>query len=176
MSNLSIVVTARELNPELFVVLRQNLQANQALFDAFESDFTVVPSQIVARECLAILTTPAGSLPVADQATRRILGQYPAGSIDRSLRLASTHRVERMRGRRSVPGTAELAGAERPRNRAGDLLRDPHDRAEELACRVLYLAGRWRFDRDVAASPNRVRSGDQLLFVGQRRGARSNSP
>lgn len=30
----------------------------QALFDAFESDFTVVPSQIVARECLAILTTP----------------------------------------------------------------------------------------------------------------------
>lgn len=39
-NNLSTVVTARELNPKLFTVLRQNHVANRALFDAFESDFT----------------------------------------------------------------------------------------------------------------------------------------
>src|SRR5688572_21260413 len=32
-SNLSIAVTARELNPKLFTILRQNLQANRALFE-----------------------------------------------------------------------------------------------------------------------------------------------
>ncbi len=57
-SNLAIAITARELNPELFVVTRQNLAANGSLFDAFIGDFCMVPSRIVAEECLAILTTP----------------------------------------------------------------------------------------------------------------------
>ena len=57
-SNLAIAITARELNPELFVVTRQNLAANSSLFDAFIGDFCMVPSRIVAEECLAILTTP----------------------------------------------------------------------------------------------------------------------
>ncbi|CBL43653.1 ktn nad-binding domain involved with k+ transport [gamma proteobacterium HdN1] len=57
-SNLAIAVTARELNPDIFVVTRQNRAANNALFEAFEGDFCMVPSQIVAQECLAILTTP----------------------------------------------------------------------------------------------------------------------
>lgn len=56
--NLSIVVTARELNPNLFVVLRQNRAANHDLFQALAANFTVVPSEIIAHECLAILTTP----------------------------------------------------------------------------------------------------------------------
>jgi Trk K+ transport system NAD-binding subunit len=57
-NNLSTVVTAKQLNPALFTVLRQNHVANRTLFDAFESDFTMVPAEIVAHECLAILTTP----------------------------------------------------------------------------------------------------------------------
>ncbi len=56
--NLSIVVTARELNPSLFVVLRQNRAANHDLFQALAANFTVVPSDIVAHECLGILMTP----------------------------------------------------------------------------------------------------------------------
>lgn len=39
-------------------MLRQNHVANHTLFEAFESDFAMVPSEIVAHECLAILTTP----------------------------------------------------------------------------------------------------------------------
>lgn len=56
--NLSIVMTARELNPDLFVVLRQNRTANQALFQAFAADFTAVTSEIIAHECLAVVTAP----------------------------------------------------------------------------------------------------------------------
>lgn len=68
--NLSIAVTARELNPELFVILRQNHHANHALFEAFESDITVLPSEIVAYECLAILSTPL-LVPFLDEIRRR---------------------------------------------------------------------------------------------------------
>ena len=57
-NNLSIAVTAHELNPRLFVVARQNHAANSLLFDAFDADFLMVPSRIVAQECIAILTTP----------------------------------------------------------------------------------------------------------------------
>ncbi len=58
MNNLSIAITARELNPYLFVALRQNNHSNHLLFDAFQADMTMAPSEIIAHECLAILTTP----------------------------------------------------------------------------------------------------------------------
>ena len=57
-NNLSIAVTAHELNPKLFVVTRQNHAANSLLFNAYKADFMMVPSRIVAQECIAILTTP----------------------------------------------------------------------------------------------------------------------
>jgi voltage-gated potassium channel len=57
-NNLSIAMTAKEVNPDLFVVVRQNRVANEVLFDAYDADFTMVPSRIVARECLALITSP----------------------------------------------------------------------------------------------------------------------
>ena len=57
-NNLSIAVTAAELRPDLFVVLRQNHTANSPLFAAYHADFAMVPSQIVAQESIAVLTTP----------------------------------------------------------------------------------------------------------------------
>src|SRR5690606_32636969 len=58
LDNLSIVVTARELNPALFVIVRQNRYANRDLFDALNADISVVPSEVIANECLSILATP----------------------------------------------------------------------------------------------------------------------
>ena len=57
-NNLSIAVTASALKPNIFVVARQNHAANNALFAAYGADFTMLPSRIVAQECIAILTTP----------------------------------------------------------------------------------------------------------------------
>ncbi|MCP5269520.1 MAG: NAD-binding protein [Zoogloeaceae bacterium] len=57
-NNLSIAMTAKDLNPSLFIVARQNWVANEALFKAFEADFTMVPSRIVAHESLATIITP----------------------------------------------------------------------------------------------------------------------
>ncbi|MFB3078416.1 MAG: NAD-binding protein, partial [Lysobacterales bacterium] len=56
--NLSIIMTARELNPDLFIVVRQENQQNDALFDSFKADLVARRSLIVARRILMVATTP----------------------------------------------------------------------------------------------------------------------
>ncbi|CAG0989403.1 Voltage-gated potassium channel Kch [Methylophilaceae bacterium] len=57
-NNLSIVMTAREMNPGLFVVIRKNRRYNEALFEHFNADITMQPSDIIAHECLAHMISP----------------------------------------------------------------------------------------------------------------------
>ncbi len=57
-NNLSIVITAREMNPELFVVIRKNRRYNEPLFEHFNADITMQPSDIIAHECLAHMISP----------------------------------------------------------------------------------------------------------------------
>lgn len=57
-ANLTIAIAAREMRPDLFVIARQNLISNRSLFEAFGADMTMVQSQIIADECLAVLRTP----------------------------------------------------------------------------------------------------------------------
>ena len=57
-NNLSIAITARELNPDLFIVMRQSSSANSLLFEAFDADLTMITTQTVAHACLSYLTTP----------------------------------------------------------------------------------------------------------------------
>ncbi|GIZ53938.1 potassium channel family protein [Noviherbaspirillum aridicola] len=56
--NLSIAMMAKRLNPDVFIVLRQNHAANDLLFDTFRADFSMVHTRVVAQECISILTTP----------------------------------------------------------------------------------------------------------------------
>jgi voltage-gated potassium channel len=56
--NLSIAMTARALNARIFVVIRQNLQANRALYRAFRAEITMVSAEIIADECVALISTP----------------------------------------------------------------------------------------------------------------------
>lgn len=57
-NNLSIAMMAKRLNPNIFVVARQNQGANDMLFDTFRADFSMVHTRIVAQECISIITTP----------------------------------------------------------------------------------------------------------------------
>ncbi|HEY8607940.1 MAG TPA: NAD-binding protein [Noviherbaspirillum sp.] len=56
--NLSIAMMAKRLNPDVFIVLRQNQAASDLLFDTFRADFSMVHTRVVAQECISILTTP----------------------------------------------------------------------------------------------------------------------
>ncbi len=57
-NNLSIIMTARELNDDLFVVARQNQVDNQDLFEAVRPDMVMHPSSIVANKIRVLLVTP----------------------------------------------------------------------------------------------------------------------
>lgn len=164
--NLSIAVTARELNPGLFVVLRQNHYANHALFEAFDYDVNVVPSQIIAHECLAILTTPLlvpflQDMKGHDEAwcsalLERLTGRFGWNVPDVwSVRLNAMHAPALYR--RLMKGQ---------RVELGSVLRAPDGRDDLLDCEALYLL---RDDDDHLTTPARdvaLRPGDALLFAG----------
>jgi len=57
-NNLSIVMTAKELNPNLFLIARKNNRNNGALFKKFGANITMQPTDIIAHECLAHMLTP----------------------------------------------------------------------------------------------------------------------
>ena len=56
--NLSIIMTARNLNPDLFFISRQERRQHDALFDNFKADLVARRSLIVARRILSVVSTP----------------------------------------------------------------------------------------------------------------------
>lgn len=165
-NNLSIAVTARELNPRVFVIVRQNLQANRSLFDAYDAQLNMVPSQIIADRCVALLGTPmlARFLALArgqdDGWAEELAGRLEAlvpGRVpelwDVRLDLDEASAVYRA----LVDRDGEV--------RVGTLLRDPADRGAALDCIALMLS-RTRRPELLPSRELRVRPGDRLLFVG----------
>jgi len=57
-NNLSILMTAHELNPELFMVGRQNRDDNAMLFEAGRADMVMRHSEILAESILSHLVSP----------------------------------------------------------------------------------------------------------------------
>ena len=57
-TNLSLIAAARRINPDLFVAARQNLPASAPLFAAMHIDSLLVPTEVVAHEVYAQLSTP----------------------------------------------------------------------------------------------------------------------
>lgn len=57
-NNLSIVVTARDLNQDLFIIVRQNHSDNSAIIDAVKADIVMHPSKIIADKIRVLLGTP----------------------------------------------------------------------------------------------------------------------
>ncbi len=55
-NNLSIIVTAKQMNPDLFVIVRQNEHTNRHLFSYSRADIAMEPSGVVARKIRSILT------------------------------------------------------------------------------------------------------------------------
>jgi len=57
-NNLSIIVTAKALNPDLFVIARQNQQANSRLFAHPRAELVMEVSDVLATKIRTLLTNP----------------------------------------------------------------------------------------------------------------------
>ncbi|MBX7432834.1 NAD-binding protein [Mycobacterium sp. Y57] len=164
-SNLSLVVAARQSNPELFISAWQNRPANATLFEAMALDTLLVPTDVVAHEAYALLSTPL---------LRRFLREMPergdewaAGMVDRLTSLCGHH----LQMLWKVALTAGEAPAVQPwlasgRARLGDLTRDPTERTERIpAVALMVLRG-----DDSALAPDDdfvLTAGDEILFAGR---------
>lgn len=130
-TNLSLVASARRINPTLFVAARQNQQASAPLFEAMRLDSLLVPTEVVAHEMYARLSTPL---------LWRFVQEIPAQGDDWAARVME--RITASCGRRLQELWKErLVAGEAPALRArlltedvrlGDVLRDPDDRDRPL--------------------------------------------
>jgi voltage-gated potassium channel len=168
-ANLSMIAAARRLNPDVFVVARQNRAATAPLFAAMEVDALLVPTELVAHEVYAQVSTPL---------LWRFLQEVPAmgdawagAVVDRAGELCGP-RLDVMwkvclDGREAPALQAWLAAGDA---QVGAVLRDPADRQEVLAALVLMVLR----DGDVVLGPDddfALAAGDELLLLG-RAGAR----
>ncbi len=174
-NNLSIVMTARQLNPNLFMVARQNRHANGELFARFAADITMQPAGIVAREYLSLLTTPLLARFLAH--TRARDDAWADELISRIAAVVNDTVPEvwdvDISHRRCEAVWHALRDGQAVR--LGDLLRDPAAGDAMLACVPLMLE---RGHEPIVLPDGEVnlRSGDRLLFCGAPQARRAQAP
>lgn len=170
-ANLSLVAAARLANPDLYVAARQNRAANAPLFAAISVDALLVPTEMVAHELYARLSTPL---------LWRFLREVPrhddtwaAEIVDRMTALCGRHLQALWKVRltgHDAPALREHLGAGRVQ--LGRLLHEPQDRDERLpAVALLVLRGDEAFPAppdDFVLAPD-----DEVLLVGRPAARRS---
>ena len=170
--NLAIANLARSLNPKLFTVLRQNDAANSVLVDDFHADLVMRPSEIVADECVALLTSP---LLLRFLENLRSEGEAWADElIDRlreraGVRTPATWSVRL--DREQAPAVVERIAALEGPFTSGDLLRDPDDRQHQLHALALLVMRNGR-ETLLPGDDFALAEGDEILFAGRGRAHR----
>jgi Trk K+ transport system NAD-binding subunit len=163
-TNLSMLANARRLNPNLYLVARQNRPTSAALFEAMSVDALLVPTEVVAHEVYAQISTP-------------LLWRFIRGITEQSDAWAAAL-VARLIGccGEDLPALwkVKLDGAQAPALRAplvagavrlGDFLRSPEDRERRLRVVPLLLLRRGQ----VVLTPPEdtvLEVDDELLFAG----------
>lgn len=164
--NLSIIMTARDLKPDIFVVARETSLHNKALFEAAEPDLLVKPSYIIVSKALSVLNAPL--LGEFLDAAREQSNDWNAALASRLRAISGgqtpecwTLRVSQARSPAIVEALEESAWPVT----LDCLLRDPRRRENSMDTVALMLqrgSERWLLpERDCA-----LESGDRLVFCG----------
>jgi Trk K+ transport system NAD-binding subunit len=165
-NNLSIVVTARELNPGLFTVARQNRRSNEDLFQAARVNIVMERADIIAHKILALITTPL--LSDFLRIVRHRKNDWACELASRLIAIVGevvpdlwsvALRVEQ------APAPLAVIGAGGDVSLA-DLYRDPRNRDDRLSCLVLMVK-RGSEELPLPAEDFVLQGGDQLLLCGR---------
>jgi Trk K+ transport system NAD-binding subunit len=164
-NNLSIVMTARALNPALYLVVRENNLANAELFAAVDADILMHPSLIVANRIRTLLRSPLLSsffdlARDCDEAWACALVSRVAATMQDGPPEVWEFGIDR----EDTPAlmlAAELGLA----LRLGDLFRDPRAREANLTAIPLLL--QHGSEQQLLPEPDRLlQPGDRLLCCG----------
>ncbi len=168
-NNLSVVMTARELRPDLFVTLRQNDTGNNDLVRAVGADMVMHPSAIVAEQIRILAGHPllaeffvlAGQRPNA----------WACELVSRLSAMVSRHVpvVSEIRLDAGIAPALVEAHERGEKLTLDELFRDPWGRARQLPCILLMLC-REGNKIMMPASDTQIEPGDSLLLAGAHRG------
>lgn len=166
-NNLSIIITARDLNRKLFTVARQNQRSNDAIFDAAGIDLIMQPGTIISQRIIALLTTPL--LTDFLRLTQQQNEEWANILVSRVVGILTDHPPESWTitiNRIQSPAIIEMDGKD-TRVTMGMLCTDPRDITLALPCVPLYLR---RGGEEILLPRNDclLLPGDQVLFCGQR--------
>lgn len=164
-TNLSLIAAARRINPELFVAARQNKPSTTPLYEAMHPDSLLVPTEVIAHEVYAQLSTPLLWRFLQEMPGRGDL--WAAHLIERLTRECGRHMDAVWKIRLTDEEAPALGGWLRAGGaRLGDLLRNPDDRAQPLHIVTLMVQ---REDDSVLGPDDDfvLQPGDQLLLAGQ---------
>jgi Trk K+ transport system NAD-binding subunit len=166
-NNLSIIMTATELNENLFTVARQNLSTNDTLFAAAGIDITMQPGRLTGQRVVDLITTPLLSdfLRMARDQTEdwanilvsRVVGvltDKPPESWVMTISQQQTPAVLELLNR----GSAITLNS---------LLTDPRDITAALPGVALYIKHADHSEILLPENDTPLQVGDQLLFCGQ---------
>lgn len=166
-NNLSIIMTASELNPDLFMVARQNKRDNHEIFQAALLDLVMQRSEIIARDIFAMIT-----IPLLDTFLRLILERSNDWANEQVSRLTAvvgdyvpdvwhfTINDEH------TPALLEVLD-EGGRIRVADLSFDSREREVRLSCLPLLLLRKQQEPILFPDDEEPLEAGDQLLFAGK---------
>lgn len=165
-NNLSIVMTAAELNPDLFMVARQNKRDNHEIFQAALLDLVMQRSEIIARDVFAMITTP-----LLDDFLRLIQSQSNDWANEQISRLTAVvgefvpdiwyFSVDDSQSPALQDVFNEGGGVH-----IADLTRDSRDREQRLSCLPLLLLRKEHEEELFPQDEVKLQTGDQLLFAG----------
>lgn len=174
--NLSIALHARALNPDIFVIVRQNRHHNHMLFAAADADLIMQPTLVSARRVLFLLIAPllktffehirACQVQARDDFLIDVISQLQSA-------IGSTTHPRLWTVRIDDASAAAAVGIIRQGRRVtlNDILRDPGDRAAQLQTVPMVI----RSDAHAKVMPqlsHPVNEGDEILFCGRNRAYR----
>ncbi len=165
-NNLSIIVTARGLNPNLFQVARQNARENDAIFEAARLDLVMQRSRIISNRILSRISTPL--LTKFLREARHQSNDWVSELVDRLWRLASNRTPDLWTVELTPDGApaVHVALAGNQEIRLGLLQKDAREREQRLNCLALLLQRgeelRLLPDDNLVLAP-----GDRILICGR---------
>jgi voltage-gated potassium channel len=167
--NLGILVNARALNPDLYIIVRQNRHENEVAFDAGHADIIMQPSLVTARRIVFSLIAPLlkplfQHLMEVDTRDHRIVTDLIA-RLDEVIGTENpqlvTIRID------DKTGSAVMALVERGEKiLLGDILRDPGTRNLKLATVPLVVRSATGI-RIMPPDDYHVQENDEILFCGR---------
>lgn len=166
-NNLSIIMTARELNPTLYFVARQNQRANDAIFQAARLNMVMDSSLIFVQRILPLLTTP--SLNRFLQLARRRDEAWAQDLLKKIHELCGDNRptlwsvsIDDLKTP-AVSHAIQQGGAPK----LGHLLKNPHHREQTLPAIALLLQ-RGSGEKLLPDEDEELQIGDRILFCARR--------